>query len=194
MPVGLLPNLKFLAGFLDGILGSAIEWRDRTSFRLPHVRNRVARLRLRKGEGGLNIGMPRKQILQMAHRYGTKTGLAFVERFADNEGQASRSWQEQRWMRMVLLVRGLRERLTNLRESLEWTAADTVPIDEAIERAQERAPLRDGARSRELEPSEAEGMRKLLVEIRRMERSLRDLKPEAYKPMPDPELRLRAPL
>ena len=73
MPVGLLSNLKFLAGFLDGILGSAIEWRDRTSFRLPHVRNRVARLMLRKGEGGLNIGMQRKQILQMAHRYGTKT-------------------------------------------------------------------------------------------------------------------------
>ena len=39
-------------------------------------------------------------------------------------------------MRMVLLVRGLRERLTNLRESLEWTAAGTVPIDEAIKRAQ----------------------------------------------------------
>ena len=194
MPVGLLPNLKFLAGFLDGILGSAIEWRDRTSFRLPHVRNRVARLMLRKGEGGLNIGMQREQILRMAHRYGTKTGLAFVERFADSEGQASRSWQEQRWMRMVLLVRGLRERLTNLRESIEWRAAGTIPIDEAIERAQQFEPLRDGARSQKLEPSEAEGMRKLLIEIRRMERSLRDLKPEAYKPLPDPELRLRAPL
>ncbi len=194
MPVGLLANLKFLAGFLDGILGSAIEWRDRTSFRLPHVRNRVARLMLRKGEGGLNIGMQRKQILQMAHRYGTKTGLAFVERFADNEGQASLSWQEQRWMRMVLLVRGLRERLTGLRESLEWTAAGTVPIDEAIERAQQSPPLSDGDRSHALKPTEAEGMRTLLAEIVQLERSLRDLKPEAYKPVPEPELRLRAPL
>ena len=97
-------------------------------------------------------------------------------------------------MRMVLLVRGLRERLTNLRESLEWTAAGTVPIDEAIERAQQsRAPQRRRSKPA-LKPSEAEGMRTLLAEIRRLERSLRDLKPEAYKPLPDPELRLRAPL
>jgi predicted acylesterase/phospholipase RssA len=194
MPEGLVPNLKFLAGFLDGILGTAIEWRDRTSFRLPHVRNRVARLMLRKGEGGLNIGMKREQILRMAHRYGTKTGRYFVERFADSKGEASQAWQEQRWMRTVLLLRGLRERLTNLRESLEWTAASTVPIDEAIDRAQRSAPLRDKGRSHPLQPSEAVGMRKLLAEIEGLERSLRDLKPDPYKPLPEPELRLRAPL
>ena len=97
-------------------------------------------------------------------------------------------------MRTVLLVRSLRERLTNLRESLEWTAAFTVPIDEAIDLAQQLAPLSDRARSRALKPSEGEGMRKLLAEIERLERSLRDLKPEAYRPVPEPELRLRAPL
>ncbi|MBA3254259.1 MAG: patatin-like phospholipase family protein [Pseudomonadota bacterium] len=194
MPVGLLANLKFSTGFLAGIVACAIEWRDRTSFRLPHVRNRVARLRLREGEGGLNIGMPREQILRMAHRYGTKTGRYFVERFADSEGQASQSWREQRWIRMVLLVRSLRERLTNLRESFEWTAAFTLPMDEAIELAQHSEPLRDGARSRKLEPWQAGGMRKLLAEIQQLERSLRDLRPEAYKPVPEPEMRLRPPL
>ena len=193
-PLGLLANLKFLTGFLAGIGRSAIEWRDRTSLRLPHVRNRVVQLRLRRGEGGLNIGMPRQQILQMAHRYGTKTGLYFVERFADRDGQASRAWREQRWMRMVMLIRGLRERLTNLRESLEWTAACTVPMDEAIGQAQQDQPLSDRERSPTLKPWEADGMRKILVEIERLERTLRESKPEAYEPIPEPELRFRAPL
>jgi len=194
MPVGVLANVKFSAGFLAGIATTALEWRDRASFRLPHVRNRVARLRLRQGEGGLNIGMSRRQILQMAHRYGTQTGVLFVNRFADRAGHASRAWQEQRWMRMVLLIRGLRERLTSLRESVEWTGAFTVPMAEAIDGAQLRAPLSDGARSQPLKGWEADGIRKLLADIEQLEQSLRDLKPEAYKPLPEPELRLRAPL
>ena len=37
-------------------------------------------------------------------------------------------------------------------------------------------------------------MHNLIAEIERLERSLRDSKPEAYKPVPEPELRLRAPL
>ena len=75
-------RLKFLFGYLRGIATSAVDWRDRTSLRLPHVRNRVARLRLEPWEGGLHIGMSRPQILDMAHRYGTTTGQLFVRRYA----------------------------------------------------------------------------------------------------------------
>ena len=61
-----------------------------------------------RGQGGLHIGMSRKQILVMAHRYGTQAGKVFVERFADRDGHASPDWCEQRWVRLVLLINGLR--------------------------------------------------------------------------------------
>ena len=121
-------------GFLAGILSSSLDWRDRTSFRLPHVRNRVARLLLQPGEGALNIGMSRSQILRMAHSYGTRAGQLFVARFAEEQGQASRAWSEQRWVRMELLINGLRERLAGLSARAGWTT-HTVPMAEAITQA-----------------------------------------------------------
>lgn len=184
----------YLAGFLGAVATSALDWRDRTSFRLPHVRNRVARLLLRPGEGGLNIGMSRKQILRMAHCYGTRAGRLFVERFAGEPGQASQAWSEQRWVRLELLINSLRERLDCLSAGADW-AAHTVPMTEAIKRAVKApGPIRDWGDSNRLEEKQQKSLDNLLRELERLETVLRDAEPQRFKPVPVPELRLRAPL
>jgi hypothetical protein len=188
------PGARFLFGFLGGILSSSLDWHDRTSFRLPHVRNRVARLLLEHGEGGLNIGMTRSQILCMAHRYGTRAGQKFVARFTDDKGQASQAWSEQRWVRLELLINGMRERLVGLSASADW-AAHTVPMTEAIKQAVKApGPIKDRGDCNMLCDEQKKSLDKLLTELERLEAALLAAKPQRFKPVPEPELRLRAPL
>ncbi len=194
---GTLARLKFLWGFLKGIATDATDWHDRTSFRLPHVRNRVARLMLQPNEGGLNIGMPREQILDMAGRYGTQAGQLFVKRYADADGGASPAWREQRWVRLVLLINVLRERLAGLTASAEWSA-HTAPMSEAIAEAKigsrGQGPIRDHGNSNQLNGEEARTLRMLLDELERLGGLLQAAPLPRFKPVPAPELRLRAPL
>lgn len=179
------PKTPTLAGYLVALASNALNWRDRTSLRLPHVRNRVARLLLRPGEGGLNIGMPRDQILLMAHRYGTAAAKLFVKHFAERHGTESPAWREQRWVRLHLLVNGLRERLSGLSASVAYTA-HSVPMHEAIERALCEAPLRELDPSPELTQAQAKSLGELLAELERLEAVLHAAEPQDYKPTPAP--------
>lgn len=190
-------DAKMLFGFLCSMVVGATDWRDRTSFRLPHVRNRVARIKLLPDEGGLHIGMPREQILEMAHRYGTNAGKQFVERFKECDGRPARAWSEQRWIRFNLLVNGLRERLNGLATGAAWST-DAVPLQRAIERAIKRAtqdpePVKDRGEHNKIEAKTAISLAKLLHELERLEAVLQAT-PEAFTSQPEPELRLRPPL
>ena len=162
------------------------------SMRLPHVRNRVARLLLLPGEGGLHIGMPREQILDMAHRYGTVTGQKFVNRFKDENGKPSKAWNEQRWIRFNLLVNGLRERLDGLAASAAWTTR-SKPIHRAIAEAVASGPVRNRGRCHAINLETAESVGELLGELERLEAALRAT-PEAFNAEPKPEIRLCPPL
>jgi hypothetical protein len=193
LTLGCRSRAKFLFGFLGAIAISTIDWRDRTSMRLPHVRNRVARLLLLPHEGGLNIGMSRESILRMAHRYGTRAGQLFVERFADVEGEPSAAWNEQRWVRMTLLINSLRERLAGLSTTVAW-AAHSVPLNVAIDRAVDQGPIRDHGNCNRLKGSQAESLHTLLSELQRLQVALSSAEAQPFKPVPEPELRLRAPL
>ncbi len=192
-PSGFKADAKVLFGYLVGVATSATNWRDRTSFRLPHVRNRVARLMLRKGEGALNIGMQREQILMMAHRYGTRAGQEFVNRFKDLDGKPSQAWREQRWIRFNMFVNGLRERFDGFTTSAAWSA-HTLPLRQAIAAAtQEPGPIEDSDHSHKIDVTTAASLVALLHEFERLEDALKAT-PSAFDGQPEPELRLRPPL
>jgi predicted acylesterase/phospholipase RssA len=184
-----------LLGFLLGIVTSATDWRDRTSFRQPHVRNRVARLLLLPNEGGLHIGMPRRQILEMAYRYGTTTGRKFVERFKEqDDGQPSRAWSEQRWVRFNVLVNGMREALDGLSAGAA-SSCHAEPLQTAIGAAEHPpGPVADAGNCHRIGAGQGRKLTDLLRELDQLERRLLTLQPPAFRSPPDPELRLRPPL
>jgi predicted acylesterase/phospholipase RssA len=189
-----------LGGFLVGLVTHAKDWHDRTSFRMPHVRNRVARLWLGPREGGLHIAMPRAQILQMAHRYGTTAGRLFVERFCGDGRTETPAWREQRWVRLQVLLKGIRERIEGLSASAAY-ASHCVPMREQIDAAVRQPPLRSSggasdsrAVTGQLSQEQADSIHELLAELRRLEQRFREAEPQPYEPMPEPELRLRSPL
>jgi hypothetical protein len=69
-----------------------------------------------------------------------------------------------------------------------------VPIRDAIECAVGRVPIRDLGDCNRIEQMQADSLESLLAELKRLETLLRDAEPQCFKPVPEPELRMRAPL
>ncbi|RST53297.1 hypothetical protein [Variovorax sp. MHTC-1] len=59
---------KKLGGFILAILGTIQNWNDNSLARMPRVRDRIARVRLKDTEGGLNLNMKAKDILAVVQR------------------------------------------------------------------------------------------------------------------------------
>ena len=204
MPVGSLAAgprgpWSMLLGFIGAIVTSAKDWQDHTAMRMPHVRNRIARLQLVAGEGELNIAMSRADILRMAAEYGTASGRLVCERWAGDPDLAPRrAWREQRWIRLHTLIDGLREFLAGA-ASGSLHARHAEPIDAAVDAATrgvgDEPPLRDLDRDVSLDAAQARALRRARDAVLELERELaRDSTRQPYRPYPRPELRMRPPL
>ena len=189
---------RFLrAGFM-----AAKDWKDRYGLRMPQVRNRVARLYLRRGEGELNIAMSGRSILEMAHRYGSEAGRQFVERFlADSAADApAQHWRDHLSIRFRLLLFTLEERLIGLTSEAAG-GPHSMSIDELIDA--DRLLVLSEEEQRQLGEEEARkvvGARKEL--LHQLLQALRELEltfatqtvPLPYQPSPTPALRMRTPV
>ena len=71
-----------LKGFLLSLWMATWHWNDMTMMRMPGVRDRVVRVLLEEGEGGVNIKMSGQQIRDLAKNYGKPAADAFVTKFA----------------------------------------------------------------------------------------------------------------
>jgi hypothetical protein len=104
-----------IGGFLSAIKDAMQNWRDNAQSQLPGFRDRVARIKLDKGEGGLNLAMKSEKILELSER-GKCAGDALVDLFAGSPStpaDPSEHWNDHRFVRyrtsMSLLERFLRE-------------------------------------------------------------------------------------
>jgi hypothetical protein len=199
-PAGSRPMLRQLSGFLWAAFMSAKDWKDRYGLRMPHVRNRVARLYLRKGEGELNIAMPADSIMTMAHRYGTWSGREFVRRFVHDPavaagrtaGELPRHWREHLAVRFLLLLDTVRERVTGLTANAAG-GPHGASMDELITSGRLTAGLRRD--QPELGADEQESLHRMLDALRALEAAFEsETLPLPYGPIPAPELRMRTPV
>jgi hypothetical protein len=166
---------------------------------MPQVRNRVARLQLRPGEGELNIAMSRSRILRMAHTYGAQAGRLVRQRWSAEPGDpVPTAWREQRWVRLHTLVEGLRDFVRGTAAGDAHTA-HSVSLDQALRDARVDgggdAPLRDPNSDTHLTASQAEALGRLRDALRDLETTFaNDLEPQPFRPEPRPELKLRPPV
>ena len=75
---GILPrshSIGSMPGFLGAILDTMQNWVDTTQITLPGFRDRVAEVRLRGSEGGMNLKMPKATIEALADRGGEAAAL-----------------------------------------------------------------------------------------------------------------------
>ncbi|HKP62459.1 MAG TPA: patatin-like phospholipase family protein [Polyangiales bacterium] len=103
-----------LFGFLGALLGAMQNWNDNSLARMPGVRDRVVRVRLNDDEGGLNLNMQPELIASVA-QLGADAARAIREHFVE---PGARGWDEQRLVRLGVLVRVLESKAAGVRRAL----------------------------------------------------------------------------
>lgn len=192
--------LKRLLGLVMGMVLTTKDWNDRVTGRLPQVRNRIIRLALQTGEGQLNLGMSSQTILRMADQYGTQSGKTLVSAFVPNRKGAKPAWREHLYVRSMVETRALNRHLRDYSLDVHARGA-TVPLPEILDNAMKNRPLAE--RDSRFDPSgaaiDADARATLDDAIRAIEALERELSAREdefgpYRPVPEPELRMRPPI
>ena len=190
--------LARLKGFLFSLWMATWHWNDMTMMRMPGVRDRVVRVLLKKGEGGVNIKMSGKEILDLAEHYGKPAAGEFVKRFANEN---SRGWSEHRWVRFNRLLISLREQI----DCFAFSAGldrHTLPLKKQIDVSRSKAPLEGRKTPQEhvapsekvLSASQVEELTGLLAALSRLESMFDQAgNHKPYVAVPRPSLRVRHP-
>ena len=194
----IVPARDRLAGFLSSIVWSAKDWKDKTSMRMPGVRDRVVRVALEPDESGLNLKMTRREILDLANDYGRKAGEELINKFIDSiaDERPSQYWNEHRWVRFNSFLVGLRERIEAISAAAEL-AGYTTPLSVQIAQAVQSPPLSETDKAKEqcLNPAQVRDLQNLLAALKDLESKFAQAElPQPYTPLPTPSLRIRPPL
>lgn len=193
------PPLARLGGFVLAIADTARNWTDHTQARMPGVRDRVARVALRAGQGQFDLRMSSEQIMALAREYGTATGKALCSKF--NETLAGSvppgtAWNEHRWVRFNTLLAALRTGLRGFTASA-GQKAHAQPLRDQILAATLGRPLRgDSALENSLSIPQADALEALLRALEDLEAAFaaEERVPQPYRAQPEADLALRPPL
>jgi predicted acylesterase/phospholipase RssA len=190
-----------LGGFISAIVGTMQNWNDNSLARMPGVRDRVARIRLSKDEGGMNLNMEARLITNIAER-GVEATEELLQRFAmpsPNGGQAE-GWDENRFVRLHVLLKMLAARSPGVVAALSQTCGHATDFSRLLDKMMQ-ATYEDGRPKPPPgyeEPMTQEQRRKLdafVTALRDLATAMTTLaQPIPFKPIPNPELRVRPPL
>lgn len=205
-----------LSGFFSALASTTINWSDATLARLPGVRERVVRIGLPSGVGGLNIRMKEDEIRDLAD-LGRQAALKLLKRYAlpvpRPSGELADGWNEHRWVRLNVL----RDSLSRSLAGLTWAALQGQhgkPIRDLIRQAidepvlkkgnDESVPKNDESENDEpvwkdndsqLLAAQAAALERALDALTQAERALNTpTVGQPYEPSPRPVMRVRPPL
>jgi predicted acylesterase/phospholipase RssA len=179
-----------MGGFLFSLISTMQEWNDNTLSRMPGVRDRVVRVRLNADEGGLNLDMPESAINTVSLR-GAEAAEELIKRYVapSTIGPEAAGWDQQRFVRLNVLMRMLEKRLPGVKAAMGKTPHATDLKDLIAQMQGERAPGFD----RPLTPDEATALLEMCDSL-----TADDFMPHSgngqFVAVPEPELRVRPAL
>lgn len=183
-------------GFLTAIVSTMQNWNDNALSRMPGVRDRIARVRLSDKEGGLNLNMESKDIEAMARR-GENAAAKIIERFAaaSPDGPSKKGWDEQRWVRLGVLLKLIEERAPGVLTALDPYCPHATDFATLINRAADETGEFPAGYEGPLSAKQQAALRAALDALGVLMGTMSD--PQCtteFKPIPKPELRMRPPL
>lgn len=201
-----------LGGFVIALVRTMQSWNDNALARMPGVRDRVARVPLAPGLGGLNVNMKEPEIDAIAGG-GLSAARALVERFAPRaeDGAQAPGWDEHRWIRLNVLLSMIKARAAGLSNALSADRPHVTALDKVIAVLDERRDPEGRAiaapgYARPFSPEDVKALNDLLQRLQdaadflsaQPAEGAADL-PSArpankFHPIPVPELRVRPPL
>src|SRR5450631_181313 len=187
-------------GFLSAIVSTMQNWNDNSLARMPGVRDRIARVRLDAKEGGLNLNMDAHVIDRIANR-GEEAAAELVSRFFDSPtfGSQAAGWDEQRFIRLCVLLKMLEFRARGLADALEADCEYVTDYDALIARWTQNAENPNAVAPPGFDApftaAQADVLRGVIRELKRLSTTMTEpSNVTRFKPVPKPELRVRPPL
>lgn len=186
-----------LLAFVVGLWRAGSGWSDMALLRMPAVRDRVVRVLLDEGEGGVNIRMKPSEIRRLGE-YGVEAAKALIDKFAS---PGSAGWAEHRWVRLNRLVAALRHEVQGFRDTTRAHGGAPALADQVAQSLAE-APLRGPQHvGSHPDPSERPLDWAQWLELRLALQALTDLEaswpragdPPPYRALPRAQLRVRPP-
>jgi predicted acylesterase/phospholipase RssA len=103
--------------FVSGIVGTALDWRDRLQRRLPGYRERIVVVALKPEEGGLNLAMTRRTITRVA-ALGSVAARRLQDAFEGSRANGrGNAWDRHRWLRLHSTLAAAQRYATELHKS-----------------------------------------------------------------------------
>jgi predicted acylesterase/phospholipase RssA len=141
-----------LKGFGAALKDAAQNWRDNAQARLPGFRDRIAHIKLDKGEGGLNLTMDTTVINHLNDR-GMVAGTDLRELFsgAGDEPALTRHWDDHRFARYRVTMAVMQRLLQDYRRGYTTLAPGddiTTPYPQRLVQGEIVAPFEFRTRER----------------------------------------------
>jgi hypothetical protein len=186
-----------LGGFLSAMVNAMKNWNDNSLARMPGVRDRVARVRLEEGEGGLNLNMSPGAMASVSEK-GLEAARELLKRFdqtAPGEPQA-RGWDEHRLVRLHVLLKMLEARAPGLLIALGNAPRHVTPVEKLLEQAINDPSLAPTPGYEEpMTPAQRDAVARVVAALVQMAETFSiPANASAFHAVPAPELRVRPPL
>lgn len=182
-----------MGGFIGAIFATMQNWNDNTLSRMPGIRDRVVRVRLNPEEGGMNLNMPGPLITAVAKR-GEEAAQALIERFlpALANATAAAGWDEQRWVRLNVLLAMLDKRFFSVGLAVSTAQAHATSFHDLIKRGGTQILAGEEAL---LTPAQQQLLNDSLDALVALGLTLqRTVSPTGFGVVPEPDLRIRPAL
>jgi len=121
-----------LTGFAGAFIMTMQNWSDNTLSRLPGYRDRIRPVPLKRDEGGLNLNMPKKRIVDLTKR-GTAAGQELIDRFSVPCLEPKMNWDNHRWLRMRSSLASLETILTEIDRACAQPQSDDKNFEAWLE-------------------------------------------------------------
>nr|WP_074747820.1 patatin-like phospholipase family protein [Nitrosospira multiformis] len=192
-----------LGGFISAIVNAMQNWNDNTVRLMPGFRDRVARVRLKEGEGGMNLDMKPGIIDTLAER-GKAAAEELIQRYAipSPEGEEALGWDEHRFVRFNNLLVMMKARAPGIVDAISNNCKYATSMEDLFEKfscaTDESGKLTPPPGYEEpMTPNEKDAYKTLVAALNALAEVMLKIDnniPFKPIPKPNPELRVRPPL
>lgn len=126
-----IKQISSLSGFLFSIVNTAREWQDRKQSRLTGWRERIARVYLGKGEGGLNLDMGPEVVGNLARRGKRVAALFRGVRLDHPEDRDEFDFSDHQWRRFLVAYAQMEQMLVKFSE--KWNGGVRAQVEKTSE-------------------------------------------------------------
>lgn len=189
-----------LGWFIGAVVSTMQNWNDNSLTRMPGFRDRVARIRLNKREGGMNLNMEKEDITRVADR-GVQGIQELLKRFpaSPSNGHPVTGWDEHRFVRLHVLLKMLAARAPGVVSAVSFDSKNNTYATDFCKLLNDLQSVAETATppgySKQMTEQHSTALLAFVQRLAELAQEMEHLdKSIPFTAIPIPELRVRPPL